>query len=194
LKNLVAFSDVPAKSVIFPPYTVRVSNWLECALTVSDLDRRFLILCEEVRSDSYDPHRSVGAVLVGPNREVLSAAANAPPRALGLTREQTHRIVEAEPQAKYFLLEHAERNALFEAAQRGLSARGATLYCSLFPCADCARAIVAAGVVRLVVPPQKTDPDRDAKWLDHYQYAREIFDRASVKVHVATGIDAQAQA
>jgi cytidine deaminase len=45
---------------------------------------------------------------------------------------------------------HAEASALADAARRGQSVRGATLYCTTFPCHLCATNIVAAGVMRVV--------------------------------------------
>lgn len=45
---------------------------------------------------------------------------------------------------------HAEMAALMSAARRGISVRGATLFCTTFPCHMCARHIVASGVLRVV--------------------------------------------
>lgn len=45
---------------------------------------------------------------------------------------------------------HAEMNALSEAARRGLSVKGAILYCTTFPCHGCARHLLAAGVDSVV--------------------------------------------
>jgi deoxycytidylate deaminase len=45
---------------------------------------------------------------------------------------------------------HAEMAALLDAARRGVSVAGATLYSSTFPCHNCARHIVAAGIERVV--------------------------------------------
>ena len=45
---------------------------------------------------------------------------------------------------------HAEMAALSVAARRGLPVRGATLYCTTFPCHMCARHIIAAGIQRVV--------------------------------------------
>jgi deoxycytidylate deaminase len=61
---------------------------------------------------------------------------------------------------------------------------GATMYGTLFPCADCARAIVAAGLSRLVVLGLDKDPMRDAKWLEHYRYAERILAMAGVAVEI----------
>lgn len=45
---------------------------------------------------------------------------------------------------------HAEMSAICDAARTGRSIRGATLYCTTFPCHMCAKHIVAAGVRRVV--------------------------------------------
>lgn len=45
---------------------------------------------------------------------------------------------------------HAEMAALLDAARRGTSVSGCTLYCTTFPCHDCARHILAAGIRRVV--------------------------------------------
>jgi cytidine deaminase len=45
---------------------------------------------------------------------------------------------------------HAEMAALMDAARRGVSVKGATLYCTTFPCHLCARHIIAAGIDRVV--------------------------------------------
>jgi len=45
---------------------------------------------------------------------------------------------------------HAEMNALLDAARRGVPVQGATLYTTTFPCHNCARHIVGAGIDRLV--------------------------------------------
>ncbi|UTW44991.1 hypothetical protein KFE80_11480 [bacterium SCSIO 12696] len=45
---------------------------------------------------------------------------------------------------------HAEMAAISDAARRGVSLKGATLYCTTFPCHMCARHIIAAGISRVV--------------------------------------------
>src|SRR5439155_12870624 len=45
---------------------------------------------------------------------------------------------------------HAEMAALTDAAKRGTSVRGCVLYCTTFPCHECARLIVSAGIARVV--------------------------------------------
>lgn len=45
---------------------------------------------------------------------------------------------------------HAEMAAICDAAARGVSIRGGTLYCTTFPCHMCARLIIASGITRVV--------------------------------------------
>jgi dCMP deaminase len=45
---------------------------------------------------------------------------------------------------------HAEMNAIVQAARYGISINGATIYCRMTPCLDCAKAIINAGIKRVV--------------------------------------------
>jgi dCMP deaminase len=45
---------------------------------------------------------------------------------------------------------HAEQNAICQAAKRGVSIDGATLYCRMTPCRTCAMLIINCGIVRVV--------------------------------------------
>lgn len=45
---------------------------------------------------------------------------------------------------------HAEENAILQAAEFGISLKGATLYCKMTPCYSCAMKIVRVGIVRVV--------------------------------------------
>jgi len=45
---------------------------------------------------------------------------------------------------------HAEQNAICQAAKRGISIDGATLYCRMTPCRTCAMLIINCGIKRVV--------------------------------------------
>jgi cytidine deaminase len=45
---------------------------------------------------------------------------------------------------------HAEKSALTDAARKGVSVEGGTLYCTTFPCHLCAKLIVAAGIMKVI--------------------------------------------
>ncbi|BDG61775.1 deoxycytidylate deaminase [Caldinitratiruptor microaerophilus] len=54
---------------------------------------------------------------------------------------------------------HAELNALLQCALNGVSSRGSTLYTTDFPCVDCAKALVQAGVERVIYLADYPDPN-----------------------------------
>jgi cytidine deaminase len=51
---------------------------------------------------------------------------------------------------EYFRAVHAEMAAIVDAARRGVSVKDGVLFCTTFPCHDCAKHIVAAGIQRVV--------------------------------------------
>jgi dCMP deaminase len=54
---------------------------------------------------------------------------------------------------------HAETNAIIQAALHGVSTRGSTCYVTHFPCINCAKVLVNAGIARLVFSvAYRTDP------------------------------------
>lgn len=108
-------------------------------------DRRFLELCNLVSRWTKDRSQGVGAVLVGPGREILATGYNGIPRGLADDIEARHERPE-----KYLWAEHAERNAVYNAARVGVSTMGATAYLTGLPCMDCGRALIQAGIARIV--------------------------------------------
>lgn len=145
-------------------------------------DSEYLRQCIKLHECSHDPHRQVGAVIVDPDGRILSEGTNAPPTRLGLSQADSFRAIEGDSQWKYFMLEHAERNAINSAVAKGTALTGTTMYASLYPCADCARAIAVAGICRLVVPKAGGNVQRDEKWQTHYNYANKIFGLAGIRV------------
>jgi len=76
-------------------------------------------------------------------------------------------------------IEHAERNAIFAAARSGLATAGATLIATFHPCADCARAIVQAGIATLyTLVPDFADP----LWGPAFRCSRVILEEGGVRV------------
>lgn len=115
--------------------------------SVTKWDLRFLRLAREIASWSSDPGRRVGAVVVGPHNEIRATGYNGLPRGIS---EKPERLLRDAIGTKYLWSEHAERNAVFNAARNGVSLEGCSIYVTLFPCADCARAILQSGIKRLI--------------------------------------------
>lgn len=45
---------------------------------------------------------------------------------------------------------HSEMNAIAQAARDGIPIKGATLYCKMTPCQNCAKVLINSGIVRVV--------------------------------------------
>jgi len=109
-------------------------------------DQTFLTLAKETAKRSKDPSTKVGAVIVGPDNEVRSLGYNCFPR--GVDDDAPGRL---DRPLKYKWLEHAERNAVYNAARVGIPLKGCSIYVSWLPCSDCSRAIIQSGLTELVV-------------------------------------------
>lgn len=142
-------------------------------------DQRFMDLARLVASWSKDRSRKVGAVIVGPGREVVAVGYNGFPRGVDDAVESRH-----ERPAKYRWTEHAERNAIYNAARTGASLAGTTIYLPWYPCMDCARAIVQAGILEVVA----IEPDwNDPKFADDFRDVPALFTEACVAVRFVPG-------
>lgn len=113
---------------------------------LSAWDKRFIGLAEHVSTCSEDPSLKVGCVIVSPGGQIISLGYNSFPR--GITQD----AIRYERPGKYLWVEHAERNAIYSAAQNGRPLKGCSLYIQYYPCAECARAIIQSGITRLFSP------------------------------------------
>jgi dCMP deaminase len=155
-------------------------------------DATFLALAFAARKKSDDPKASrvmnsgVGAVLVSNGRVVGEAANVIPPN----LKSRGKRPLLDRDADRYYFIEHAERAALFTALVAGESVSGATLYCTRFPCSDCARALAWFGVSRVVTAEGLTGEER---WLESQRAARKILRGSGVKVKVLSATSEQAK-
>ena len=116
--------------------------------------------------------RKVGAVLVLADGKTLAACNDFPAGVCDLEERHAH------PE-RLLWIEHAERNAIFAAARAGLATAGATLIATFHPCADCARAIVQAGIANLhTLAPDFADP----LWGPAFRCSRAILEEGGVRV------------
>jgi dCMP deaminase len=119
-----------------------------------DWDTYFLEIVELVSKRSTCCRRAVGSGLVRDHR-ILATGYNGAPSKLqhcldiGCLREQL-KIPSGERHELCRGL-HAEQNAVIQAALYGVNTKGSTLYCTNHPCVICAKMIINAGVVRIVI-------------------------------------------
>lgn len=71
-------------------------------------------------------------------------------------------------------IEHAERDAIYQAANRGVELKGSIMVCPWVACADCARAIIGSGIAAVVYHSQRyhltpeawvAELDRSLHWM-----------------------------
>lgn len=96
---------------------------------------------------SKDPNTQVGACIVSDDHKILSMGYNGFP--MGCSDDEFPWCREGDPlENKYFYTTHSELNAILN--YRGGSLDGSTLYVSLFPCNECAKAIIQAGIKTII--------------------------------------------
>lgn len=101
---------------------------------------------------SKDPNTQVGACIVSQDHKILSMGYNGFPA--GCSDDDFPWAREGEPlENKYFYTTHSELNAILN--YRGGSLEGSTLYVSLFPCNECAKAIIQSGIKTIVYDEDK---------------------------------------
>ena len=128
---------------------------------------------------SKDPSTQVGACIVSRDNKILSMGYNGLPRGCSDEDFPWERDNEDELETKYPYVAHSELNAILNF--RGGSLDGAKLYVSLFPCNECAKAIIQAGIRTVIYDSDKyhnTPMMRasrrmfDAAGVRYYQYTR----------------------
>ena len=98
----------------------------------------------------------VGAILVGSNNEVILSGFNGPPIGVRDLPERREKRPE-----KYLWVSHAEANLITFAARRGIRTEGCTVYVTHMCCAGCAKALIQAGIKKVVVGTGQTSMPND---------------------------------
>ncbi len=125
---------------------------------------------------SKDPNTQVGACIVSADNKILSMGYNGFPK--GCSDDEFPWCRVGEPlNNKYFYTTHSELNAILN--YRGGTLEGAKLYVTLFPCNECAKAIIQAGIKTIVYDCNKYENEPstiasrrmlDAAGVRYYQY------------------------
>ena len=112
---------------------------------------------------SKDPSTQVGACIVSDDNRILSTGYNGFPQGCSDDEFPWNRDASA-GETKYNFVVHAELNAILNAG--GKSLIGSRIFVSLFPCHECAKAIIQAGVKEVVYLSDKyngTESDNASK-------------------------------
>jgi dCMP deaminase len=100
-----------------------------------------LVLKEATQSPDQSTQNAAGLII---DNELKIIDHNRLPKGVAINRERTARPL------KYQFIEHAERNAIYQAVREGQRLEGATMVAVWAACPDCARAIASAGICHLI--------------------------------------------
>ncbi len=120
---------------------------------------------------SKDPSTQAGAVIVDANNVIIGLGYNGFPRGLSDEQfpwERTGGFLDT----KYAYVVHAEENAVYNANAR---TQGCKLYCTLFPCNECAKTIIQNGITDIVYESDKYHDE------EVWKASRRMLDAVGVK-------------
>ena len=126
--------------------TTLVLNW----------DETFMQMAHLMAKRSKDPNTQNGAIIVDENHVVLGLGYNGWPRGIDNDSLPWDRVGNY-ADIKYTYVVHAEINAIFNAHK---DIREAILYCTLFPCNECAQAMIQTGIKEIVFDSDKYHDDK----------------------------------
>ena len=135
-------------------------------------DEYFMGLAHLSALRSKDPNTQVGAAIVDENKRVVSVGYNGFPKGCSDDEFPWERIGN-DYETKYPYVCHAELNAILNC--RGANLEGSRIYVALFPCNECAKAIIQSGIKEVMF---LSDKYKDSL---NNRESRRMFDAAGVK-------------
>lgn len=140
-------------------------------------DHRFMRMAREVQSWSKDPSTKVGCYAVS-DRLPITPGYNGLPKQFPDVES-----LMSDRESKNRLMVHAEKNAIYNAVELGLSLKDSTFYVVGLPvCEECAVALIRSGVKRVVIQDQEV-PQR---WVESCCRAASYFKIANVSYECLT--------
>jgi dCMP deaminase len=146
-------------------------------------DQLYLTMCYLVGMRSRDEHTHVGSVIVDSDNVLVSTGYNSYPR--NIEPDSEGKRASREGGEKYFWMEHAERNAIYNAARRGTVLKGCKLYVPWPPCCDCARGIIQTGISEVIIHKNGEDfynKNTNGQWLESHKRTMQMFEEAGVTI------------
>ena len=138
-------------------------------------DEYFMAIAKLSAMRSKDPSTQVGACIVAGDNRILSIGYNGAPNGFNDDEFPWAREGEDPLETKYVYSTHSELNAILNYS--GGSLAGAKLYVTLFPCNECAKAIIQSGIREVIY-----DCDKYADTAG-VQASRRMMDAAGVRYH-----------
>lgn len=147
---------------------------------ILDWDFYFMSIAVLASLRSKDPNTKVGAVLVDDQHHIIGTGYNGFPSGidesqLPLNREGNFL------DTKYPYIAHAELNCIMNTTI--LNLKGSVLYCTLFPCNECAKSIIIKGIKEIVYLSDKHHSK------DIYTASRKLLDLSNIKYRQLVGFN-----
>jgi len=149
-------------------------------------DCYFMSLVYFVSLKSKDKSSHIGAVIVGPENEIISTGYNGFPRGCNDDVPERH-----ERPLKYCWFAHGERNAIYAAAKLGHPLKNCKMYTNGTPCTGCAIAIIQSGIKEVIVSSlwenQCATTENRKHWNEEAKITREMFNEAGIQLRIYDG-------
>ncbi|TQC51423.1 dCMP deaminase family protein [Mycoplasmopsis mucosicanis] len=148
-------------------------------------DGYFMALSKVSALRSKDPSTQVGACIVDKDKKVVGLGYNGMPKGIDDDTFPWDREASKPKDTKYPYVIHAEVNAIINAFGK---TKGATLYTSLYPCSNCAKTIVQAGIDTVIYESDKYHDTEDG------EIARKILQSCNincVQLEIDTNVNVQ---
>lgn len=139
------------------------------------MDKHYLAMAREIATHSHCTRRKVAAILITEDGSHTVTAVNNPfpditaCESQGCLRERE--LIQSGSQLDVCRCLHSETSLICQCAQKGISTRNATVYTTLYPCVNCAKILIAAGVRRIIY----SEPYSDKR-------ATQLFAAAQIQV------------
>lgn len=131
-------------------------------------DVHFMEMATLIATRSKDPNRKVGAVIVDECRRAIGSGYNGFPRGV---RDDPDRY--ENKLVKLKLIVHAEANAILNSN----GGRKYALFCTSYPCSECAKLIIQSGISRVVSPRVRDG----SAWKEDAEFTAQMFDECGVE-------------
>lgn len=144
-------------------------------MTLEKASKYFKLAAYNADLFSKDPNTKVGAIILSDDfSRIHSTGINGFPRKFNDKIEKRW-----ERPIKYVYVAHSEVNAICNAARSGTSIDGSVIVVTMFPCVNCTKAIIQAGIQKIYTkPPNLNDP----KWGEEFKVSLEMLDEVGIKV------------
>lgn len=123
----------------------------------------YMLIAKLIAKRSKDPNTQVGAVIVSDKDRILSLGYNGFPNGCSDDEFPWAREADSEYDTKYPYVIHAELNAILNFFGDNHNLVGSSLYVTLFPCRECAKAIIQSGIACIYYEDNKYKDTLDHK-------------------------------